>query len=406
MNAHHPPYKTPLQRERHLRGWSLEDVVDGLQQLAAKHGYGELGVDANAVSRHERGVIKRPRAPLPELYCRLYRRPERLLWPRGDLLVWDDLPDLRDDLEIELPMPWIGRHVGLTDVERIRTDSELFGLMDHRHGGGHVRWLVIEYLRREVAPMLHGAYTQQVGRDLMVAAGVLNRRAGMMAYDAGRHTTAQRYLAQALQLARAAGHTALAAHVLTSMSHQAIDLGQDRNAIRMLEAARQDAAGAPTLLAKVAVMQARLHARLGERIPCERSLRVADGAFERADPAADPDWIASADEAYLAGQFGKCYVDLCQPARAERYIRSSLAGYRADYVRRRAMTTVLLARSCLDQGDLEQACRVGSDVVVLAAALKSHRTLTSIADLTKRIEPREPAAGHFKETAAALLQDA
>jgi hypothetical protein len=170
MNAHHPPYKTPLQRERHLRGWSLEDVVDGLQQLAAKHGYGELGVDANAVSRHERGVVKRPRAPLSELYCRLYRRPERLLWPRGDLLVWDDLPDLRDDPEIELPMPWIGRHVGLTDVERIRTDSELFGRMDHRHGGGHVHWLVIEYLRREVAPMLHGAYTQQVGRDLMVAA--------------------------------------------------------------------------------------------------------------------------------------------------------------------------------------------------------------------------------------------
>jgi hypothetical protein len=26
--------------------------------------------------------------------------------------------------------------------------------MDHRHGGGHVRWMVIEYLRREVAPML------------------------------------------------------------------------------------------------------------------------------------------------------------------------------------------------------------------------------------------------------------
>ena len=405
MNAHQHTYKTPLQRERHIRGWSLEEVVEGLQQLARKHGYGELGIDANAVSRHERGVIKRPRAPLPELYSRLYRKPVRVLWPDDDLLAWDHgLSDDPDNTVVELPVPWIGRHVGLVDVHRIRTDSELFGLMDHRHGGGHVRWMVSEYLRREVAPMLHGTYSDQVGRELMTAAGVLSRRAGMMAYDVGQHTAAHRSLAQALQLARTAGHNALAAHVLISMSHQAIDLGRDRDAQRMLKAARQDAATAPTLLAKVAVMHARLHARLGERSDCERALSVAAGAFERADPAADPDWMASADEAYLAGQFGNCYVDLGQPARAEQYIRSSLAGYRPEYVRRRAMATALLARSYLDQGELEQACLVGGDAVSLAVALKSRRTLASIADLTSRLEPQEPATREFTEKAAALLQ--
>jgi hypothetical protein len=404
MNAHQHTYRTPLQRERRIRGWSLQDVVDGLQQLAGKHGYGELGIDTNAVSRHERGVIKRPRAPLPELYSRLYRKPVRLLWPDDDVLAWDGLPDDPDDTEVELPVPWIGRRVGVADVERVRSDSEAFGRMDHRHGGGHVRWMVVEYLRREVAPMLHGTYTDQVGRELLVAAGVLSRRAGMMAYDTGRHAAAQRSLAQALQLARTAGHGALAAHVLTSMSHQAIDLGRDLDALRMLEAARNDAQGAPTLLAKVAVMQARLHARLGERVDCERALSIAAGAFQRADPASDPDWVASADEAYLAGQFGNCYLDLGQPARAERYLQSSLAGYRPDYVRRRAMATALLARAYLDQGELEQACLVGGDAVTLAEALKSRRTLASIADLTARVQPREPAAQAFTEKAAALLR--
>jgi hypothetical protein len=287
MNTHQRIYKTPLQRERRIRGWSLEDVVESLQQLAGKHGYGELGIDANAVSRHERGVIKRPRAPLPELYGRLYRKPVRVLWPDDDLLAWENFPDHLDDGAVELPVPWIGRHVGVADVERVRTDSELFGLMDHRHGGGHVRWMVVEYLRREVAPMLNGTYTDQVGRELLIAAGVLSRRAGMMAYDTGQHTAAHRSLAQALQLARTAGHNALAAHVLISMSHQAIDLGRDRDALRMLEVGRQDAVGAPTLLAKVAVMQARLQARLGERTDCERSLSVAAGAFERADLATE-----------------------------------------------------------------------------------------------------------------------
>jgi hypothetical protein len=88
-------------------------------------------------------------------------------------------------------------------------------------------------------------------------------------------------------LARAAGHRALAGHVLTSMSHQAIDLGRERDALAMLEAAHADAtaAEAQTLVAKVAVMQARFHARLRHAHDCEEALALASGASERADPA-------------------------------------------------------------------------------------------------------------------------
>ena len=138
-------------------------------------------------------------------------------------------------------------------------------------------------------------------------------------------------------------------------------------------------------------------------VPTASGASVAAGAFEQAALANDPDWIASADQAYLAGQFGNAYLDLGQPARAERYLRSSLAGYRAPYVRRR-MATALLARSYLDQGELEQACLIGEDAVALAEALKSRRTLASIADLTSRMEPREQAAREFTEKAVALLQ--
>jgi hypothetical protein len=410
MTIQRPTDQTPLQRERRRRGWTQADVVDRLNALADKLGLGELGIDANAVSRHERGVIRQPRPPLPELYAKLYGRPVRELWPDPDLPAWETIisGDHGEDSEVAgLALPAFGRHVGEADVARIRADAELFGLMDHRHGGGHVRWLVVEYLRREVAPLLHGIYAERTGRELLAAAAVLTRRAGMMAYDCGRHGPARRYLDDALRLARAAGHRALAAHVLTSMSHHAIDLGRDAEALAMLEAARADAAGAgaPTLVAKAAVMQARLHARLQHTRDCEAALAVASGASERADPARDPDWIASADEAYLLGQFGNCYLDLGRPARAERYLRLSLASYRPIYVRRRAMGAALLARALTDRGEVDQASAVGVEAVELAAALKSRRTLAAVHDLHDRLARHTAvdSAAEFTDRAGALL---
>ena len=57
---------TPLQHHRRARNWTQADVADQLCNVVGPaHGYPTLGVDANAVSRHERGVIVRPRDPYP-----------------------------------------------------------------------------------------------------------------------------------------------------------------------------------------------------------------------------------------------------------------------------------------------------------------------------------------------------
>ena len=84
MTIQRPTDETPLQRQRRRRGWTQADVVDRLNALACKLGLGELSIDTNAVSRHERGVIRRPRPPLPELYARLYGRLVQELWPDAD----------------------------------------------------------------------------------------------------------------------------------------------------------------------------------------------------------------------------------------------------------------------------------------------------------------------------------
>src|SRR5215211_477162 len=73
---------TPLQRHRRALGMTQEQVADQLRnQVGPAHGYPNLGIDANAVSRHERGIITIPRPPYPELYAKLYRTTVGTLWP-------------------------------------------------------------------------------------------------------------------------------------------------------------------------------------------------------------------------------------------------------------------------------------------------------------------------------------
>ena len=57
-------------------------------------------------------------------------------------------------------------------------------------------------------------------------AAELTRLAGWMAYDLEQHGLAQRYLIQALRLAREADDHALGGEILAGMSHQAVYIGR------------------------------------------------------------------------------------------------------------------------------------------------------------------------------------
>jgi transcriptional regulator with XRE-family HTH domain len=77
-------FLTRLQRERHARDWTQQEAIDRLKRLAHERGYGQRfdGLDSNTLSRYERGRIRRPRAPLPELFAALYEVSVEELFPR------------------------------------------------------------------------------------------------------------------------------------------------------------------------------------------------------------------------------------------------------------------------------------------------------------------------------------
>jgi transcriptional regulator with XRE-family HTH domain len=76
-------FATRLQCERYARRWTQQEAIDRLKRLAHERGYGQRfdGLDINALSRYEHGRIRRPRAPLPELFAALYGVPAAVLFP-------------------------------------------------------------------------------------------------------------------------------------------------------------------------------------------------------------------------------------------------------------------------------------------------------------------------------------
>ncbi|MGH3343604.1 MAG: hypothetical protein ACRDPK_12155 [Carbonactinosporaceae bacterium] len=299
-----------------------------------------------------------------------------------------------------------GTLVGWSDVGAVRATGQLFKGLDDRFGGGHGRTAVVEYLNTDVAPLLRGSYSDEVGRGLFAAVSELTRLAGWMAYDTGLHGLAQRYFVQALRLSQSAGDRAFGGYVLATMSRQATYLGHGQEAVQLARAAQQGAYGWATPRAKAVfcAVEARGHGILGDVPACEAALRRAEGHLGAARPDDDPSWVAFFDDAQLADEFGHCYRDLHLPRQSQRYAEQSLALRSNSYARSRAFCSTVLATAHLEQGDLEQACAVGGDALALAGQLRSLRSAEYIRDFSHRLGryQQEPLVREFSEKAADL----
>jgi hypothetical protein len=299
-----------------------------------------------------------------------------------------------------------GRRIGPEEVGGLREISRTYRALDNRLGGGQLRGAVVQLLDRQVTPLLAGAsYTEDTGRDLAGAAAELAQLVGWMAYDAEQHGLAQRYLIQALGLARLAGDAALGAEILAAMSQQAVYVARPDQAIDLARVAQAAArtAGSAVLLAECHVAEAHGHAARNDARACAAALGEADRAFGQAAPGAEPAWLAYFDEAYLAARMAQCFRDLGQGRQAARFARRSLDMNQA-YVRGRAFNLALLGTALAQQGQVEEACAAGTRAIEIAAGLRSRRSIRYVLDLRRRLAgyADQPHVREFSQRAAQL----
>jgi tetratricopeptide (TPR) repeat protein len=277
-----------------------------------------------------------------------------------------------------------GVRVGPADVAAVKATSDMFAQLDDRFGGDHARHALIQYLSRDVAPLLTGQYKASVGRALFSTVAEATLLAAWMSYDACYHGLAQRYFLQALRLAQDGDDRRLAGSILSAMSHQATFLGRYTQAATLARAARMGISGVatPTLLAQFHAMEARALARIGDARACEQALTEATRALERRNSGDEPEWITYFDEAELAAEAAHCFRDVDHARRAVAHAENAMSG---THVRSDFFATMVLADAHLRAGEVEEACRVALDALDLGEQLKSARCVSYLAEFRQRL---------------------
>lgn len=288
------------------------------------------------------------------------------------------------------------RRIGAADIAELHEAAEHARRSDSKYGGGSYGASMVDAcLRERAVPLLNGAYSDAVGRELFAVTAQLGRLAGYSAWDVGDQARAQRHYIQALRLARAAGDVALGGYVLASMSLQAGLNDFCEDAVDMAQGAYERArhSATPRTLAFFKLVEARAHARaaLHGRAHASRAAGLALGRSETllgqarpGDP--DPDWIDFFTYARLAADATEIHRDLQMPHMVMRF--EELATMPADtYTRSCGMRNAIVGSAHLQARRLDEGLQYGHRAVDILSHVASTRSLTYVGHFLEALKP-------------------
>jgi hypothetical protein len=285
----------------------------------------------------------------------------------------------------------VGRDDGGSQAKRLRRARVRLKQIDNAQGGRAAYPLAVQYLRREINPILTGKSIHPIDTDLLGAAAEFTLDVGWSAYDAGEHGVARQLMNEGLRLAHTTDDRLLTARVLAAMSHQALHLDQRQAAVDLARAAITAAGRTPpaTAVVMLAAMLAMTLASVGDAQEAGVVMAGAERALQGADQdEALPDWM-DFDEGGLRGHAARMFQYLGRSEESERYAKLSINACRSDHERTRAQRLALLAHSLLGQGDIDQLEHVGNQLVASAWLLHSRHVDDDVAALAHAVRVRD-----------------
>lgn len=289
----------------------------------------------------------------------------------------------------------------------IRDTFRAFQELDTRHGGGHSRLALVQYVSSYALPLLQD--TNRADPSLYGASAELLYLAGLTAFDSGALGLSERYFIHALRLAEEAGAWAFSGNVLAAMSHLVVAGGRGDEAVQLARAGLVSAkgAGVPGVLMRLHLMEARGHALRGDASRSRAALYDAQVAWDTSDPSAGPAWARFLDTAYLDGEMSQCYRDLGDWSSAERLARQSARSGASDgRGRRRILSQATLAVARVGQRDVREACQSGEVALdLMAQGVNSWRAAQEIERLCDSLRPHrsDPVVRAFNERARQVV---
>src|SRR5229473_1942170 len=345
-----------LKAQRARLGLTQQEVAEALAALAWEHDHEQLGVDADMVSKWERGA-KRPRRLYGRLLCMLYNSTEEDLGlrqtqggaPAADFSGED--VNRREFLRAAVVAPEVLRRVlrgaggEAMEFTRMAGTSGLgAGTFDHLEAVlTELHWsyskesipeqfAVARAYRTQVQELIQGRHTFTEGRQLYIYAAWLDEILAGLADDLGDALTADAYAIDCFEHADQVGHDELCAWATDQMASIAIYANRPERAARAARRGIERAPAAHPVAVRLRAQAARAHARLGQRDECERSFTEARDLYDRL-PSTTPirfgeDTRVQADYA-LTSHPASSHIWLADFPRARRYAEQAVALHEA-----------------------------------------------------------------------------
>ena len=287
-----------------------------------------------------------------------------------------------------------GRRIGNGLVDRVERRVEQLRYIDDFVGGRDLHDLVARELRVTIGLLKSAAYTDELGRRLLIAVGELCQLAGWVASDAGLRLAAQRYYLAAMRAADAGGDRPLAAQAISSLAYQAASGDDARTAVVLARSAYEGARGTATATTQALLLErvAWAHARGGELTQTERALDAVDRAFEDRRAEEDPPWVYWLDRDEIDVMAGRCYTELRRPAAAVPLLSGVLERYGDSRAREAALYTSWLAESHLQAGEIDRAGAAALRVIEFGDRVNSARSDERLAYLRHALGPHRDVA--------------
>lgn len=285
----------------------------------------------------------------------------------GPVWEWENPPDDADVSRGGTP------HVGMADVELLRSARGHYEQMYRKAGGVTTRGRVLLFLNTETAPLLRGAYTDATGRELHRAVGGLVAVAGICSYDSDSQGLAQRYFHQALRLAKASGDRSFGGYVIALLVNQCLYMREYRQAVAFAEAAVRTAGHAisQALACDLYAMQAKAFSRMGDHTSAHRAMTLAETAAGRIRRDDEPAETGYVQPGLLEANLADALMRLGDTAPAQEYAAEAVAA--GSHERGRVHRLATLTDCQLRAGEADRAAATAHIVLETMQGMESRR---------------------------------
>ncbi|MGH3871520.1 MAG: XRE family transcriptional regulator [Pseudonocardiaceae bacterium] len=285
------------------------------------------------------------------------------------------------------PTP-IPHRIGVTEIEQIRTATQVFESWSGTYGGGLVREAVMGQLHWS-ARLLETTCPDRLRPELYSAVGYLAKTAGFMAQDANAQEEARRVYRFAVFCAEQAQDWPLRAEILSSMAKQEILAGHPDDGLTLADQAlvRADRL-TPTGRALLHTDRGRALAKMRRVNEALTAIGTADEHFAHFTPGNEPPVMAYYNTERHGLLTGHPLVDLAilgrDPGEATDRLTAAAAGLtRTDVTCPRAICLTKLASLTMAAGDPLHAAALGHTALDLAGTIRSHRTAEELRELSR-----------------------